>query len=166
MPGAFETPYQSAPLDMAEDAFYYMRKDLIEARLTEIKDGQAREILERHDSKYREKETWCVGVRWDICERTDLVEILEVGVGTEYEPRVNYLSMIGLLSSVWAASRYRSFVVCSARIMQGEAAGYQTSLSGTPKKVYANLLKSKGQVIQRKRTKRCLFDFALSSISY
>src|SRR5271170_5353384 len=27
IPGAFETPYQSAPLDIAEDAFYYARKD-------------------------------------------------------------------------------------------------------------------------------------------
>lgn len=51
----------------------------MEARLADIRNGQAREILERHDEKHRAKETWCVGVRWDICEPQDLVEIVEVG---------------------------------------------------------------------------------------
>ncbi|TFK36369.1 VRR-NUC domain-containing protein [Crucibulum laeve] len=77
IPGAFETAYQSAPLDMAEDSFYHARKDLIDARLRDIKSGKAREILEKHDEKYREKNVWCIGVRWDMCERCDLVEIVE-----------------------------------------------------------------------------------------
>ncbi|KAI0723944.1 hypothetical protein C8T65DRAFT_714858 [Cerioporus squamosus] len=41
IPGAFETPYQSAPLDLAEDTFYFSREDIIEARLEEIQQGQA-----------------------------------------------------------------------------------------------------------------------------
>ena len=78
VPGAFETPYQTAPLDLAEDTFYYARKETIEARLKAIRDGNAREILEGHDDQQREKQTMCTGVRWDICDKADLVEIVEV----------------------------------------------------------------------------------------
>ena len=76
--GALETPFQDAPLDLCEDTFYYARKDLIEARLAEIRDGKASEILLRHDEQYREKETWCVGVSWELCEREDLLDIVKV----------------------------------------------------------------------------------------
>jgi Fanconi-associated nuclease 1 len=78
IPGAFETPYQSAPLDIAEDSFYHARKDLIEARLGEIENNTASQILERVDIEHREKGTWCVGVRWDLFERQDLIEIVQV----------------------------------------------------------------------------------------
>ncbi|GLB34607.1 putative VRR_NUC [Lyophyllum shimeji] len=78
VPGAFETPHQTAPLDMAEDSFYRARKGSIDARLEEIREkGRAREIVKRHDDLYREKKVWCVGVRWDICEQQDLLEIVE-----------------------------------------------------------------------------------------
>jgi len=77
IPGALETPFQDAPLDLCQDTFYYARKDLIEARLAEIRDGKGPEILQRHDEQYREKETWCVGLSWDLCEREDLVGIVE-----------------------------------------------------------------------------------------
>jgi fanconi-associated nuclease 1 len=80
IPGAFETPYQSAPLDIAEDAFYYARKDLIESRLLEIEAGAARRIIERVDAQHRDKRTWCVGVHWDLFEKQDLVEIVQVCV--------------------------------------------------------------------------------------
>jgi Fanconi-associated nuclease 1 len=80
VPGAFETPYQSAPLDIADDAFYRARKDLIEARLRDIREGKAREILERVDGAQRERDTWCVGVRWDLFSRQDLAEIVEVSL--------------------------------------------------------------------------------------
>jgi fanconi-associated nuclease 1 len=80
IPGAFETPYQSAPLDIAEDTFYDARRDLIEARLLEIEAGTAKDIVERVDAEHREKGTWCVGVRWDLFERQDLMEIVQVGV--------------------------------------------------------------------------------------
>ncbi len=78
IPGAFETPYQTAPLDLAQDCFYLARKVLIDARLDEIRAGHAKEILERHDTEYRPKQSWGVGVKWDLCEREDLVEIVEV----------------------------------------------------------------------------------------
>ncbi|KAF5386729.1 hypothetical protein D9615_001528 [Tricholomella constricta] len=78
VPGAFETRYQTAPLDLAEDSFYRARKESIDARLEDIKKkGQAQEFLRRHDDLYRENKTWCVGVRWDICEKQDLLEIVE-----------------------------------------------------------------------------------------
>ncbi|KAF8647479.1 hypothetical protein AX16_006684 [Volvariella volvacea WC 439] len=75
--GAFETRFQTAPLDLADDSFYPARKLLIDQRLQEIEDGKAKEILERHDEVYRPRNTWCTGVKWDICERQDLVEIVE-----------------------------------------------------------------------------------------
>jgi fanconi-associated nuclease 1 len=78
IPGALETPFQAAPLDLCEDTFYYARKDLIEARLVEIRDGMGPEILQRHDEQYREKETWCVGLSWELCEREDLLDIVRV----------------------------------------------------------------------------------------
>ena len=80
IPGAFETPYQSAPLDIAEDTFYYARQDMIDERLREIEHdaGRPREIVDAVDTQHREKGTWCVGVRWGAFERQDLLDIVEV----------------------------------------------------------------------------------------
>jgi fanconi-associated nuclease 1 len=78
IPGAFETPYQSAPLDIAEDSFYFARRDLIEHRLSEIEGGGAAKIMARTDEEHRDKKTWCVGVHWDLFERRDLLEIAHV----------------------------------------------------------------------------------------
>ncbi|KAG6812134.1 hypothetical protein H0H92_004249 [Tricholoma furcatifolium] len=78
VPGAFETAYQTAPLDLMEDSFYRARKDLIDTRLEEIRQGRSQEIVKRHDDLYRPKSTWCVGVRWDICTQEDLLEILKL----------------------------------------------------------------------------------------
>jgi fanconi-associated nuclease 1 len=79
IPGALETPWQSAPMDIAEDSFYYARRELIEARLAQIEKGGAGAILERTDEEHREMDTWCVGVRWDLFSREELLEIVEVG---------------------------------------------------------------------------------------
>ena len=46
-------------------------------RLSELREGKACETLERHNDKYWAKETWCVGVRWDLCPKRDLVEVVE-----------------------------------------------------------------------------------------
>ncbi len=78
IPGAFETKYQIAPLDLVEDSFYYAREEMIERRLTELADGKACDILARHENLYRENKTWCVGVRWDVCGAQELAEIVEV----------------------------------------------------------------------------------------
>ncbi|KAH9060002.1 VRR-NUC domain-containing protein [Lactarius vividus] len=77
IPGAFETPYQTAPLDMFEDTFYLSREEIIEARLDEIGEGKARTIIEDKDNEHRERGTWCLGVRWDLFPKQDLLEIAE-----------------------------------------------------------------------------------------
>ncbi|KIJ69190.1 hypothetical protein HYDPIDRAFT_144969 [Hydnomerulius pinastri MD-312] len=76
IPGAFETPYQTAPLDIAEDSFYHSRKDLMEKRLFDIEAGEAVNIIQHVDSMHRASGTWCVGVRWDLFSSQDLVDIV------------------------------------------------------------------------------------------
>jgi len=73
--GAFETPYQSAPLDIAEDTFYFSRKELIDRRLEELREGHAPKLIEQVYDEHADKGTWCVGVRWDIFQKADLMEI-------------------------------------------------------------------------------------------
>ncbi len=63
VPGAFETKFQTAPLDIAEDSFYYARKELIQAWLRDIEDGKAAEIMECHEWEY---------------PKEDLLEIVQV----------------------------------------------------------------------------------------
>lgn len=79
VPGAFETQFQAGPLDLFEDSFYIARHELFEKRLKEIEEGKAAECLKRHDDRFRPKQTWCIGLRWDVCEQKRLLEILEVG---------------------------------------------------------------------------------------
>jgi Fanconi-associated nuclease 1 len=80
IPGAFETPYQTAPLDIFEDTFYHAREELIEKRLDEICGNNARKIIQNVDDEHRERGTWCLGVRWDLFPKEDLLEIAEVRV--------------------------------------------------------------------------------------
>ncbi|KAI8989721.1 VRR-NUC domain-containing protein [Trametes punicea] len=75
VPGAFETRYQAAPLDLAEDTFYYARQALADARLAEIEAGCAAEILERTYDEHHG--VVCVGVRWDLFTKADLVGIVK-----------------------------------------------------------------------------------------
>ncbi|KAF9447872.1 hypothetical protein P691DRAFT_705955 [Macrolepiota fuliginosa MF-IS2] len=82
IPGAFETQFQAGPLDMFEDSFYLARRALFESRLREIREGKAQDYLKRHDDRHRPKRTWCIGLKWDVCEQKQLVEILEC-LGTE-----------------------------------------------------------------------------------
>ena len=76
IPGAFETRYQAAPLDLAEDTFYYARQALADARITEIEAGRAPEILERTYDAHAG--VLCVGVRWDLFTKEDLVALVKV----------------------------------------------------------------------------------------
>ena len=78
IPGAFETPYQHAPLDIAEDTFYYARQELVDKRLDALKAGHGSEILEQVFEEHAAKKTWCVGVQWDLFEKADLLEITKV----------------------------------------------------------------------------------------
>ena len=78
IPGAFETPFQVAPLDIDTDTFYHSRRELFDKRLAEIKQGKAREIIRNMDSKHRGDQTLCAGVRWDLVQGEDLENIVEV----------------------------------------------------------------------------------------
>ncbi|QRV87386.1 mRNA cleavage and polyadenylation factor CLP1 [Ceratobasidium sp. AG-Ba] len=79
VPGAFETPYQSAPLDLFHDSFVSAREDIVKARIKQLleDEGAARRLIEAVDERERPNETWCIGVRWDQFEREALVEIVE-----------------------------------------------------------------------------------------
>ncbi|KXN91395.1 hypothetical protein AN958_00657 [Leucoagaricus sp. SymC.cos] len=77
VPGAFETQFQAGPLDMFEDSFYLARRHLFEKRLGEIEAGEAGYYLKRHDDLFRPKQTWCIGLRWDVCEQKQLLEIIQ-----------------------------------------------------------------------------------------
>lgn len=76
--GAFETPYQSAPLDIAEDSFYFARRALANARLKEIENGKGTEVFLRTWDAHVESKTFCVGVKWELLQRGDFVQIMEV----------------------------------------------------------------------------------------
>lgn len=78
IPGAFDTPYQTAPLDLLYDSFHRARKKMIDKRMQEIKDGKGREILQKHDETHRDRSVICVGVSWDLCPREDLLDIVDV----------------------------------------------------------------------------------------
>ncbi|KAH9951864.1 VRR-NUC domain-containing protein [Amylocystis lapponica] len=77
VPGAFETPYQAAPLDIGEDTFYHTRKVLADTRLDAVRAGAAPSLIAQTWDAHAEKRTWCVGVRWDLFAKEDLVEIAQ-----------------------------------------------------------------------------------------
>jgi fanconi-associated nuclease 1 len=79
VPGAFETEYQIAPLDIADETFYTSRQELIHARLSEIKEGKGEALLTTSYDEHGPEKRVCVGVRWDLFERQDLLEIVKVG---------------------------------------------------------------------------------------
>jgi len=78
VPGAFETPFQMAPLDLVHDSFYSSREGSIQARLEELEAGCAVAIIEEVDDRERPHKTWATGVRWDDFSKQDAVEIAQV----------------------------------------------------------------------------------------
>ncbi|KAG2088829.1 uncharacterized protein F5147DRAFT_780837 [Suillus discolor] len=82
IPGAFETPFQTAPLDIAEEAFYHARRDPIETRLKELEDGQGEEIVNRVEAEHRARKMWCIGVDWELVEEGEIVKIVRRLGGT------------------------------------------------------------------------------------
>jgi hypothetical protein len=159
--GAFETAFQDRPLDMNEDSFYYARQDLIEQRLLEIKDGMARSILEKHDDKHREKKTLCVGVQWDMCEKQDLLEIVEV----RYQLRI-YNPLVNSKDSVLGVVRSLSYAASFVKTMAEDQVGYLISSFGTPQILFASLLRSRALVIHRKKTKRRVVTFRYEALEH
>ena len=77
MPGVFETPYQTAPLDLATDAFFPLRRSEINTRLAELENGHGPDILRRTYEREKGRETWCVGLSWAYAVE-DILEIVEV----------------------------------------------------------------------------------------
>ncbi|KAJ9093488.1 hypothetical protein QFC19_008347 [Naganishia cerealis] len=76
IPGAFETPYQLAPLDLGDDSFYRSRQAEIEKRLNEMTNTQtAVKMLRQVDEVERERGTLAIGVNWAY-ELQDLEEII------------------------------------------------------------------------------------------
>ncbi|KAJ3349992.1 hypothetical protein HDU91_006311, partial [Kappamyces sp. JEL0680] len=77
IPGVFASNFQSSPLDMQTEFFYESRKELIDARLHDIRQGNAGSILAAISERERHKETICVGVNWSRFSTQDTVEIAE-----------------------------------------------------------------------------------------
>ena len=77
--GAFETPYQVAPLDIAEDTFFYSRQDIAKTRLKQLAVADNATIMEMMDEAYTTHEKKrCVGVQWEMFEKEHLKEIAAV----------------------------------------------------------------------------------------
>jgi hypothetical protein len=105
--GVFETPFQTAPLDLATDAFSIgasrgqvtshsagrtnprrdgrliggrsaVRRPAINERLAAIAAGEGPALLKETDDRERPLETFAVGIRWDRYTQEDLLEIVEV----------------------------------------------------------------------------------------
>ncbi|KNE71579.1 hypothetical protein AMAG_16141 [Allomyces macrogynus ATCC 38327] len=66
VPGVFETPYQSAPLDLGSECFYRSRQEQIERKLAQIESGDFISIMERVDHAEREERTLIAGVNWGL----------------------------------------------------------------------------------------------------
>lgn len=78
IPGAFETPYQLAPLDLGDDSFYRSRQAEVEKRLTAMANTQvAIKMLREVDEAERDRGTLAIGVNWAY-ELQDLEEIITV----------------------------------------------------------------------------------------
>jgi Fanconi-associated nuclease 1 len=77
LPGAFETAYQTAPLDLGDDGFARARADILGSHLARLEDTTtALQILHETDERERPRSTWAVGLSWDF-EPTHLSQILE-----------------------------------------------------------------------------------------
>ncbi|KAJ7080407.1 hypothetical protein B0H15DRAFT_486580 [Mycena belliarum] len=75
--GAFDTRFQTGPLDLCADTFRPSRASAINQRVSEIEAGGAAHYLKKHDAQYRPARPCAVGVRWDLCATQDLVGIVE-----------------------------------------------------------------------------------------
>lgn len=78
VPGVFQTIFQTAPLDLGDEAFYNGRVDSIDSRLREIRAAPLGELGEQirtsWDAHY---ELACRGVHWEFCAVEQLQAIAE-----------------------------------------------------------------------------------------
>ena len=77
VPNVFQTPYQTCPLDLHTDAFFPARRSEIAARLNEISNGAAPELIRTVWHGHAERKTCIVGLDWAF-EVDDLTEIGEL----------------------------------------------------------------------------------------
>jgi len=77
MPNVFQTAYQTCPLDLHTDAFYASRLSEINARLNEICNGGAEDIVKRVWEEHAEKRTCIVGLDWSF-DINDLRSVVRV----------------------------------------------------------------------------------------
>ncbi|GAC99060.1 hypothetical protein PHSY_006657 [Pseudozyma hubeiensis SY62] len=75
--GSFETPYQSAPLDLASDSFAIVRSRQIRERLDHIERTGGLDLIAEVDARERANRTWAVGCRWDLFSREDVLEVAQ-----------------------------------------------------------------------------------------
>jgi len=74
IPNVFQTEFQTCPLDLHTDAFYPSRMSEVNARLNEISNGDAAQLIQRVWDDHRERKTCVVGLDWSF-ELEDLLEI-------------------------------------------------------------------------------------------
>jgi hypothetical protein len=152
IPGAFETPFQAAPLDIDTDTFYHSRRELFEKRLDEIKQGKAREIIRTVDLQHRDVQTLCIGVRWDLVEKEDLENIVEVRNEACFPPIYSFLIL--WIYSTLAASSCARFLESSLRNIAPEAAASRICFSGMTRRDVASLSKSRAPGTNSQKVKR------------
>ena len=152
IPGAFETPFQVAPLDIDTDTFYHSRCELFDKRSVEIKEGKAREIIRNVVLKHRDDQTLCAGVRWDLVEREDMENIVEVSDDVRLFP--SYLRLTYGMYSTLVPISCGKFLELSLRNIVPEAAVSRIFSFGTTRRNVANSSKSKVQETNSQRTKR------------
>ncbi|BGP45790.1 hypothetical protein JCM10450v2_001620 [Rhodotorula kratochvilovae] len=75
--GVFETALQTAPLDLATDAFAIVRRPAITARLAALAQGEAPALLCATDARERPRGTFAVGTNWERYACEELVEIVQ-----------------------------------------------------------------------------------------
>ncbi|KAJ1018873.1 hypothetical protein NDA16_004676 [Ustilago loliicola] len=75
--GSFETPYQSAPLDLGSDSFPIVRSTEIRTRLDHIERTGGLDLIAEVDDRERPNKTWAVGCRWDLFSKQDLLEVAD-----------------------------------------------------------------------------------------
>lgn len=81
VPDVFRTAFQTAPMDLDSDAFYPARQASIDARLQQLMDGAAADIIGRVWAEHYG--VWCRGIRWEAWQLDQLLEIASCigGVG-------------------------------------------------------------------------------------
>ncbi|OMJ29216.1 Fanconi-associated nuclease 1-like protein [Smittium culicis] len=76
--GVFDTEFQTHPLDMHTDAFYINRKEMIDQRIMDIRNGDCIEFINIVYEREYIRQTSCIGINWDYSgsDLTDLANCL------------------------------------------------------------------------------------------